>query len=306
MAQNELLMAFTTLLAFLFLGAAVVTARAAHKQRLAKRLVGLQEDLSDMDESAEKPLLVRALMRIGSVVSSSKGPSVGLRTQLSRAGFQGRSSVTIFLGVKMLLFVAGFLAAGALTVVIDMSFVTKSLLVMVGAVIPFFLPNMLLRLRHQSRTFEVRTHLPDVVDLLEICVSGGMGLDMAWNSVADEIRTVSPLLANEMALTNLEMHLGVSRGNAISNMADRTGSEDLAGLVAVLVQSEKFGTSVSEALETFAKTMREIRSERAEESAQKMALKMLFPMILLIFPCVMIVAIGPAVILLIQNLGPGS
>ena len=303
MAQSDLLIAFTTLLAVIFLGGALVTGLAARRQKIAKRLVGLQEDAGDMDGSGEKTLLVRTLMRIGSVVSSSKGPSLGLRTQLSRAGFQGRSAVTIFLGAKMILLVAGLLAVGALTLMIDMTFMTKSLVVMLGAVIPFFLPNMLMRLRHQRRTFEVRTHLPDVVDLLEICVSGGMGLDMAWNSVADEIRTVSPLLANEMALTNLEMHLGVSRGDAISNMADRTGSEDLAGLVAVLVQSEKFGTSVSEALETFAKTMREIRSERAEESAQKMALKMLFPMILLIFPCVMMVAVGPALIILIDTLG---
>lgn len=306
MAQSDLIIAFTTLLSVIFLGGAMVTGLAARKQRLTKRLVGLQEDMSDTDETAEKPVLVRTLMRIGSVVSSSKGPSLGLRTQLSRAGFQGRSAVTIFLGAKMIFLVAGLLAAGALTLVLEMSFTTKSLVVMLGAAVPFILPNMVLRVRHKSRTFEVKTHLPDVVDLLEICVSGGMGLDMAWNSVADEIRTVSPLLANEMALTNLEMHLGVSRGDAISNMADRTGSEDLAGLVAVLVQSEKFGTSVSEALETFAKTMREIRSERAEESAQKMALKMLFPMILLIFPCVMLVAVGPAVIILVDSLGPGS
>ena len=225
---------------------------------------------------------------------------------MARAGFQSRSAVPVFLGAKMLLLLVGLVAAGVLTFFVDMPFQQKSAVLMVGAGIPFFIPNSVLRMRHRKRVTQVRRGLPDVVDLLEICVSGGMGMDMAWNSVADEIRTVSPLLANEMALTNLEMHLGVSRGDAISNMADRTGSEDLAGLVAVLVQSEKFGTSVSEALETFAQTMRDIRSERAEESAQKMALKMLFPMILLIFPCVMIVAVGPALIILIQNLGPGS
>lgn len=306
MGQNEILMVITTFLAVIFLGSAVVTGRAARKQKLSLRISGLQEDISEMDELAEKPLLVRTLMLIGSVVSSSKGPSSGLRTQLSKAGFQGRSAMTIFLGAKMFLLVAGFLAAGALTLITDMSLSTKILVVMLGAVIPFFIPNAVLHIRHQSRIVEVRTHLPDVVDLLEICVSGGMGMDMAWNSVSDEIQAVSPLLANEMALTNLEIHLGVARGEAISNMADRTGSQELSGLVAVLVQSEKFGTSVSEALATFAETMRAIRSERAEESAQKMALKMLFPMILLIFPCVMIVAIGPALIILISTLGPGS
>ena len=304
MGSNEILMMVTTFLSATLLGGAVITGYSARKRKLSMRISGIQEELIDPDAPAEKPLFVRSLMHIGSLVSSSKGPSLGLRAQLSKAGFQGRSAVTAFLGAKMLLFVAGLLAGGAFTLLFEMPFSTQVLCVMLGAVIPFFIPNVLLKVRHQSRVSEVREHLPDVVDLLEICVSGGMGMDMAWNSVTDEIRAVSPLLANEMALTNLEIHLGVSRGEAISNMADRTGSEELSGLVAVLVQSEKFGTSVSEALGTFAETMRSIRSERAEEAAQKMALKMLFPMILLIFPCVMIVAIGPAIIILIEVLGP--
>jgi tight adherence protein C len=267
-------------------------------------MLSMKDDpIDDPEDKKDKTLLVRFLMGIGSLVSSPKGPSVGLRAQLAKAGFQGRSAVTIFLGAKMLLLIIGLVGALSIVYFINLSFLHKSCIVMIGVGLPFFIPNTVLRMRQQSRAFQVRTSLPDVVDLLEICVSGGMGLDMAWNSVGEEIRTVSPLLADEMALTNLEMHLGVTRGKAISNMADRTGSEDLGSLVAVLVQSEKFGTSIAEALETFAKTMRELRSERAETAAQKMALKMLFPMILLIFPVVMIVAVGPAVIILIDLLG---
>ena len=141
---------------------------------------------------------------------------------------------------------------------------------------------------------EIRNHLPDAVDLLEICVASGMGLDMAWNQVAEQIRGVSAQLADEMALSNLEMHIGASRAEALRHMVDRTGAEDLASLVAVLIQSERFGTSISEALKTFSETMREMRSMRAEESAEKMAVKLLFPMILFIFPVVLIVVAGPA------------
>src|SRR5205809_980064 len=108
------------------------------------------------------------------------------------------------------------------------------------------LPNLAVTLRRRKRTADVRSHLPDAIDLLEICVSSGMGLDMAWNAVCDEFRGVSGILADEMALSNLEMHLGAPRADAMRNMAKRTGVEDISSLVATLVQSERFGTSVSQ------------------------------------------------------------
>jgi len=109
------------------------------------------------------------------------------------------------------------------------------------------LPNVLVTIRKKRRTADVRSHLPDAIDLLEICVSSGMGLDTAWNAVCDEFRGVSAVLADEMALSNLEMHLGAPRADAMRNMATRTGVEDIGSMVATLVQSEKFGTSVSQA-----------------------------------------------------------
>jgi tight adherence protein C len=182
----------------------------------------------------------------------------------------------------------------------DWSLAVKILIVVCGAAIAFFLPNIVLKRLATKRCSEVRRHLPDVIDLLEISVSGGMGLDTAWNAVAVEIRAVSPLTADEMALTNFEVLLGAERGDAIRNMALRTNSNELDSLVAVLVQSDRFGTSISEALRVFAQTMREMRSQRAEEHAEKMAVKMLFPMVLFIFPVVLIVAAGPAVLTLVE------
>jgi len=137
-----------------------------------------------------------------------------------------------------------------------------------------------------------------VVDLLEICVSAGMGLDTAWNSVADEIRSVSSVLGDEMALTMLEMQLGAPRTGAMRNMAERTGAQELASLVALLVQSDRFGTSIAEALRTFATSMRHSRSQRAEEAAEKTAVKLLFPLVFCIFPVMLIVTVGPSSITL--------
>jgi tight adherence protein C len=135
---------------------------------------------------------------------------------------------------------------------------------------------------------------------MEICVSAGMGMDMAWNLVGDEIRPVCADLADEMALVNLEMHLGSPRADAMRNMADRSGADEIASLATVLVQTEKFGTSVGDALRTFAASMRDERTYRVEEKAEKTAVKLLFPMVLCIFPAVLIVVAGPAVITLIK------
>jgi hypothetical protein len=160
-----------------------------------------------------------------------------------------------------------------------------------------------LGIARDRRRKNIRRHLPDAVDLIEICVSAGLGLDQSWNSVAEEIRRVCPTLADEMELTNLEISLGASRAVAMRHMAERTGAEDISSLVALLVQSERFGASIVDALRTFATTMRETWSRRAEEGAEQMAVKMLFPMVLFIFPALLIVMVGPAVLGFIQAMG---
>jgi tight adherence protein C len=141
--------------------------------------------------------------------------------------------------------------------------------------------------------------------MLEICVSAGMGLDAAWNSVSDEVRRVSDHMSDEMELTNLEINLGTPRAVAMRHMAERTGVEDISSLVTLLLQSERFGASIVDALRTFARSLREIRSQRAEENAEKMAVKLLFPMVFFIFPVLFVVMVGPAVIVMMQTLGSG-
>ncbi|MCX6614494.1 MAG: type II secretion system F family protein, partial [Acidobacteria bacterium] len=223
-----------------------------------------------------------------------------LRAQLARAGFYGRGAIGMFFGAKMFLLLAG-LGAGAMALATaDMAITVKAgAILAIGAVL-FFIPNLYVGLAARKRSMAINDHLPDMVDLLEVCVSGGMGLDTAWNAASEEMRSVCPVLGDEMALTNLEIHLGEDRGSAIRHMAQRTGVSELLSLVAVLVQSERFGTTISEALCVFARSMRETRSQRAEEHAEQMAVKMLFPMVVLIFPVVLIVAVGPAGIALVR------
>jgi len=303
--NSDFLIPFLTFIAVMAVGAAVLAARAARRRPVKARLRQLTEDSGDepaldRDEGALGGL--GGLAGVTSFFAPSK-PSESLKAQLARAGYHSPSASTVYLGSKMLLLIAGTLATVAAILAFELPFAVQLLIGISCGALLSFLPNFVVRVRREKRRTEIRSHLPDAVDLLEICVAAGMGLDMAWNSVADEIRGVSPTLADEMALANLEIHLGASRTEAMRNMVVRTGADELGSLVAVLVQSERFGTSIAEALRTFAASMRTSRSQKAEESAEKMAVKLLFPMVLFIFPVVLIVVAGPAGIVLVDIMG---
>lgn len=291
----EMLVPILVFFSVMMIGAAAVSARATRRKTVQRRLQQLHRQFEVSKPPQDRPSLARAVGWIGNTFSLGK-PSSSLRQELAKAGYHGGSAGTIFLGAKLCLLAVGVLGAVALLFARDIPLHRKLLIAGVCGIALYFLPNLFVYRRRRKRTLEVRHHLPDVVDLLEICVASGMGIDMAWNSVADEIRHVSTSLADEMALTNLEMHLGAPRAVAMRHMAERTGVDELTSLVALLVQSERFGTSISDTLKVFAQSMREERSQNAQESAEKMAVKLLFPMVLFIFPAVLIVMVGPAAI----------
>jgi tight adherence protein C len=291
----ELLVPILVFFSVMMLGAAVVSARAARRRAVQRRLQQLERQFLVAKPPQVRSGLARAMGWIGNTFSLGK-PSSALRQELAKAGYHSTSAGTIYLGAKLSLLAAGVLGAAALVFGKDVPPHLKPLIAGACGIALYFVPNLFVYQRRSKRTLEVRHHLPDVVDLLEICVASGMGLDMAWNSVADEIRRVSAALADEMALTNLEMHLGATRAVAMRHMAERTGVDELSSLVALLVQSERFGTSITDTLKVFAQSMREERSQHAQESAEKMAVKLLFPMVLFIFPAVLVVMVGPAAI----------
>jgi len=295
MMNLELLIPILAGLSVMAIAGAVMLTRVARRAPLRARLVG-PEGLADSDQAGIKvvgPGLNDMLGAVGTAVSSGKSSS-SLREELTQAGYHNRTAAAIYMGAKALLVTCGLMATLALILPTHLTLNLKVLLTLSVSGVLFFIPNMIVQLRRSRRRGEIRRHLPDAIDLLEICASAGMGMDMAWNAVGEEARAVSQVLADEMALTNLEIHLGAGRAVAMRNMARRTGAEELSSLVAVLVQSERFGTSVVDALRTFATSMRENRSMRAQESAEKLAVKLIFPMVLFIFPAVGLVMIGPA------------
>ncbi len=292
----EWLIPTLTFVAVMALGGAFLTAAAARRQLVQERLSRLSQELTDLSPLSDAPFYLRFLGKVGKVVSA-KEPSMSLREQLARAGYHHDSAPVIYLGSKFVLLAIAMAGLTAAVLPFDSLILPVRLLIILwSSGLLFLVPNLVVAARRARRRREIRGSLPDAIDLLEICVSAGMGLDMAWNAVSDEIRAVCDTLADEMALTNLEVHLGAPRAAAMRHMADRTGAEDLAALVSTIVQSERFGTSIGDALKAAATSMREVRSQRAEESAEKMPVKLLFPLVLFLFPAVLIVIAGPAAI----------
>jgi tight adherence protein C len=162
------------------------------------------------------------------------------------------------------------------------------------------LPNSVLDRLVTRRMRKLRNAFPDALDLLVVCVESGLGLSAAIQRVADEIGVSHPDLAKELALVNAEIRAGVDRNAALRNLADRTGLDDIRGLVSLLIQTMRFGTSVADALRVYSEEFRDKRMQKAEEEAAKIGTKLIFPLVFCLFPSFFTVAIGPSVIRLIQ------
>ncbi len=291
--MSQALIPILVFLAVVGLGGAVLLAQAIRSRWLQQRLYGRHD--SRHETRSKTSGLTSAIDHLGRAITPEK-PDQGLRQELVQAGYYAPSAQTSYLGAQLLLTLASLVIGLLLAFALDLS-LSARVSVAVGVVAGFaLLPKIFIIIRRRRRAAEVRRTLPDAIDLLEICVASGMGLDMAWNAVADEIRGVSSILADEMALANLEIHLGAARADALRNMGRRTGVEDLSSLVATLVQSERFGTSIGQALRVYADTMRAERSHRAESAAEQLMVKLMFPMVVFIFPCIFIVILGPAAI----------
>lgn len=293
MMTIQLLIPILIFFAVIATGGAVMLVRAGRRQAVQARLGGGTVTANDIFP-APTPL-VRAVEQVGQRVSSDQdmGP---LRIKLVQAGYPAASAPAVYAGTQAIFFVTSLCGSLLLVYQFEWRLLVQACVVIAIVGVATLLPTLFVEQRARSRTRKVWNALPDAVDLLEICVGAGMGMDAAWNAVADEVRGFSPTLADEMALANLEMHLGATRNEALRNMARRTGADELNSLVTVLVQSQRFGTSMSQALRTFAESLRQERSAQAEEAAEKMAVKLLFPMVLFIFPVLLVVILGPAAI----------
>jgi tight adherence protein C len=293
--RPDVLVGVFSFVAVMFIGIAVLFFFNQRRKAARHRLLTTGSANAPPITAVRPSRLLSFAEKMGNVVSHGHA-STNLWEQLIQAGHLSKGAPAIYNGVKAVLLLLGIVMAAFLVIPGEYSILKKVSLISSSGAIMFFIPNLVVIYQKKKRQEDVQHHLPDVVDLLEISVTSGVGLDMAWNLVADEIDDVSPVLGTAMDMSNFEMHLGASRTEALRNMAVRTGAEQLSSLAAILVQSERFGTSMAVALREFARSMREERRMKAEEKAEKMAVKMIGPMVLFIFPTIIIVMVGPAVV----------
>jgi tight adherence protein C len=227
-----------------------------------------------------------------------------LKRRFVQAGLRSAGAPVIFFAVKSLAAFGLPLALWMVRVFTDNNMPTNKFLILVGFVCAFgyYLPNFILNRLIEARKLEIFENFPDALDLLTICVEAGLSLEAALNRVAREIELNSPVLAEELQLVCLEFRAGAGKERALRNLALRTGVDDIDTLVAMLIQSEKFGTSIGESLRIHSEMLRVKRQQRAEERAAKVAVKLIFPLVLCIFPSILIVVAGPAMIRIVKFL----
>jgi tight adherence protein C len=228
-----------------------------------------------------------------------------LRLRFINAGIRREDARLIYFGLKTVLpLVLAFCTWLLLRTFTAMEEITVSMNLMIAALLGCYLPNLALWLRLRERKREIFENFPDAADLMLVCVEAGLGLDAALTRVADEMGMSSRALAEELHLTNLEMRAGASRAQSLRNLALRSGIEEIGTFATMLAQSDKFGTSIGESLRVFSEDLRHKRQVRAEEHAAKVPTKMLVPLCLFIFPAIIMVVLGPALIIIVRTIGP--
>jgi len=228
-----------------------------------------------------------------------------LRTRFMNAGWRNRVAPTLFFASKTVLALLGPAIVGVLVAfsVIALAGSKLLFLLLLTAAVGYYLPNMALSRIAGRRKREIFETLPDALDLLTVCVEAGLSLERAFVKVAGEIHIKSVTLAQELQIVLMEMRAGFSKEKALRNFALRSGVDDVDTLVAMLIQSERFGTSIGDSLRVYSDNLRNKRRVLAEECAAKIGLKLLFPLIFCIFPTLLMVLMGPAVIQLTRTLG---
>lgn len=253
----------------------------------------------DRFQKKQKERAEKVLRNIGKALPVSAKSVSRTKRMLLRAGYRDAQSALIFRGARMLFFVACVSAVWFSGIYLENAFY-----MVFAIVVGFMAPDMWLSGRVRARQMRIRLGLPDALDLLVVCVEAGLGLDQAFSRVSDELRIAHRELSDELRLVNLEMRVGKSRIDAMRELADRTGVDDIKALVAMLIQTERFGTSISRSLRVHSDDLRTKRRQRAEEMAAKTPVKMVPVLVFFIFPALFVVILGPAFINVARQLLP--
>lgn len=288
------------------IGAYFVLRRSAVQRRL-DQFIGPNQ--ADGLREAPKAEWVETIAKVATPLAKLSVPDEGwetsdLRRRFMQAGLRDPNAPVFYFAIKTLLAFGLPIALWLVKTAVGADMPTNKFIIYAGLLcgVGFYAPNLVLARLIALRQRDIFENFPDALDLLTICVEAGLSLEAAINRVAGEMRLKSATLAEELQLVCLEFRAGSGKDRALRNLALRTGVEDLDALVAMLVQSEKFGTSIGESLRIHSEMLRVKRQQRAEELAAKVAVKLIFPLVLCIFPSILITVAGPAVIRIAREL----
>jgi tight adherence protein C len=295
---------FLPLMAFLFVslviagGAMAMTPSATTIERRLGEVIGEAERAVN-PSSGLPPFVMEWLRKLGAAAPRSTAEMSKLQQRLTIAGYRSREAVVVFFGVRVV-------SALSVFVILVSPLIKHSNLgvALAASGAAYVLPGMVLARMAKKRQHRIRLGLADALDLLIVTVEAGLGLDQAIQRVSEELAFAHKDLTDELKLINLEIRAGKARAEALQNLALRTGLDDIASLVTMLVQTDKFGTSVAQSLRVHADVVRTKRRQRAEEAAAKTGAKMVFPLVICIFPAIWVVTVGSAVIKFVQVLLP--
>lgn len=267
--------------------------RAAESAKTGRKVDPMTRVLEKATPALAKPLQPKSEEEVGK-----------LRARLNAAGYRSEAAVSIFLGLKFGGLIGGFFLGGG-SMLVTHGLVQKTLFtsVIVGGLM-FYAPELIVWLVTKQRRDAIFLGLPDVLDLLVVCVESGLGLDQAMRRVSEEMKANQPVLCEELALCNFQLQMGRPRSEVLHELGHRTGVDDLRALAAILIQAEKFGSSIAQALRVQSDSMRTRRRQLAEERAAKTAVKLIFPLVLFIFPGIFVVLVGPAAITMVRQMFP--
>lgn len=281
-----------------------------HRQVIVKiKEEGAESSRAEFSQNELGAGLIGKIMKLAAYLGKLAKPKnkkelSKMKLALIRAGYRRENSLIMFFGVKtaMGIFCAVLVFSFRFFILKNIPAVYFLFFVLVAGICGFYFPNILLHYKTIARKNRILENFPDALDLIIVCVEAGMGLDAAINRVGDEIKLSNRILSEEFRLLGLELRAGKMRKDALKNLAMRTDLEDVNSLVTLLIQTEKFGTKVGQALRVYSDSMRTKRFQRAEEIASKLPIKLVFPLVIFIFPSLFITILGPALIQLFRNL----